>query len=364
MRILWLAKRHYTQKDALAERFGRVYELPSHWAEIGVDACLELLDYRGGPPCILDDGRLRVASTPVMSLPGMLRLRRRVAAFRPDAIVASGDCFVGLLAWRLARKLGARFVFDVYDDYRTFAGYRAFLGWDAYGFLMRRAHRVFYASRALADTHAWAAPWHLVPNGVDPAVFRPGDRASARARCGLADAGHRWVGYFGSMEPERGPADLIVAVGTLHGRDPAIRLVLCGTAPPGLDVAAPWVEYHGNVDHARIPDYINACDVVALPYRRGPTIDMASSVKIAEYLFCERPVVSTATPNLLSNFAREARELGEAVCRPGDPADLARAIGYQLEHCRVVVRPERHTWSAIAQDAWRAIEAVSAANRA
>ena len=347
MRILWLAKRYYTQKDALAERFGRVYEIPSHWAKTGVDARLELLDYRGGSPCILDDGRLRVASTPVMSPPGMLRLRRRVAAFRPDAIVASGDCFAGLLAWRLARTLGARFVFDVYDDYRTFAGYRALLGWDAYGFLMRRADQVLYASKALAGTHAWPAPWRLVPNGVDPQRFHPMDAADARRRAGL-QPGMRWVGYFGGLDAERGVEDLVEAVGRLHARDASVRLLVCGKPQPGLRLDAPWIRYDGQVPHDRIPLLLNACDVVALPYRRGPTIDMASSCKIAEYLFCERPMVATETPNLRTNFPRQADELGPAICRPGDPADLARALALQLSEPRLATPPREHTWHSIA----------------
>ena len=29
MSVLWITKRHYTHKDALAERYGRVYELPA-----------------------------------------------------------------------------------------------------------------------------------------------------------------------------------------------------------------------------------------------------------------------------------------------------------------------------------------------
>ena len=46
MRILFLGKRHYTNKDALAERFGRIYQLPRYWAAAGHDVRLRLLEYR------------------------------------------------------------------------------------------------------------------------------------------------------------------------------------------------------------------------------------------------------------------------------------------------------------------------------
>lgn len=357
MKMAWLGKRHYTHKDALAEQFGRIYRLPLAWAE-SADVRLELVDYYGKDRVETADGALAISSTPIRSPAAVQAMVRRVLTQRPEIVIASGDCFVGLLGLWLARRTGARFVFDVYDDYREFGGYRAFLGWDAYGFLLRRASLVLYASQALAARHPVLTPWHIVPNGIDAAIFQPGDMATARARTGLA-AGHRWIGYFGGMEPERGAVDLVEAVGLLHARDPSVRLVLCGREHPDTAVDRPWVDYRGSVGHASIPDFINACDVVALPYRRGPIIDMASSCKIAEYLFCDRPVVATYTPNLLSNFPAQARELGPAICKPGDPVDLARAIDSQLQHAVVASRPEQHTWAAIAQDTLAALKRLA-----
>jgi glycosyltransferase involved in cell wall biosynthesis len=217
---------------------------------------------------------------------------------------------------------------------------------------------VLYASKALADRHALNVPWHLVPNGIDPARFKPINREVARSRTKLDQAGMRLVGYFGGMDADRGVEDLITAVGLLYAKDDSLRLVLCGPARAGVAFDKPWVDFRGPVDHASIPDYINACDVVVLPYRRGPIIDMAASCKIAEYLLCDRPMVATDTPNFSSNFPEQASELGPALCKPGDPVDLARAISLQLQQPRVVSRPEEHTWSRIARDALAALERI------
>src|SRR5690606_32445755 len=124
--------------------------------------------------------------------------------FQPDVIVASGDCFVGIAGLYLARVAAARFVFDVYDDYSSFGSYRAFAGWDALGHLLERADLVLYASQSLAERHPAGSRWLLVPNGVDPEVFRPIPMATARKQVGLDDTETKWVGYFGSMEPDRG----------------------------------------------------------------------------------------------------------------------------------------------------------------
>jgi glycosyltransferase involved in cell wall biosynthesis len=282
-------------------------------------------------------------------------LGKRAARSRPDVIVASGDCFIGLYALRLARKTGARFVFDVYDDYRAFGAYRVFANFNTFEYLCKRANHILFASRVLAECMVIDTPWTLIPNGVDPSVFCPMDRAQARAAIGLADDGTRWIGYFGGMEAERGAVDLVAAVGQLCVHNPAIRLLLCGPQSSDVLLDAPWVEHHGMVPHEKIPLYINACDVVVLPYRRGPIIDMASSVKIAEYLFCERPIVATRTPNLIKNFEKQAAELGEAICAPGDATDLARAINAQLHHPVVASSPVKHTWDAIAKRALSAL---------
>lgn len=359
MAVIWITKRHYTHKDAFADRFGRVYELPSAWARAGEPVTLELVDYRGLRSETRQDDSLSVRSTPARSPSAMRSLTKRVTEGAPRVIVASGDCFVGSYAWRLARRVGAHFVFDVYDDYRKFGAYRLFAGFKAYEFLVRQASLVLYAGLTLARQQVAATPWMLAPNGIDPALFRSMPQSEARGTTGLKDNGTRWVGYFGGMEAERGPADLVDAVGRLHATDASIRLVLCGPETGDTALRAPWVEHRGLVPHSSIPHYINACDVVVLPYRRGPIIDMASSCKIAEYLYCKRPVVATRTPNLLDNFARQASELGDAICNPGDPADLARAIDAQLRRPVVASLPIEHTWQHIATRTLQRLKTLS-----
>jgi glycosyltransferase involved in cell wall biosynthesis len=353
---LFLAKRRYTNQDALRERFGRVYRLPLHWHESGHQIELALLDYRGLRSETSTSDGFPVRSLPMRDPRSMLQLRSNARHFRPDVVIASGDCFVGFTGLHLAKVAAARFVFDVYDDYSSFGSYRAFAGWDALGHLLRRADLVLYASQSLAGRHPVNSRWLLVPNGVDPAVFHSIPMAAARKHVGLDNAGTKWVGYFGSMEPDRGVDDLITAVGQLHATDPEIRLLLCGTPRAGMQSLPPWAEYHGVVPHMAMPDYLNACNVLALPYRRSQVMDMGVSCKIAEYLLCDRALAATDTPNFTANFPVQASELASVLCRPSDPDDLARTISMQLLDPRIVSRPEGHTWSRIARDTLAALE--------
>jgi glycosyltransferase involved in cell wall biosynthesis len=350
MRISFVGKRHYTNQDALSEGFGRIVQLPLAWSRTGHAVQLSLVDYHSHRPETAVFGDLPVNSFPLWSPASTLRLTMAVQAFRPDVIVASGDCFIGLFALQLARRTGARFVFDVYDDYRTFGAYRAFLGWDALGFLCRSADAVSYASSVMAGSHGFESVAVLVPNGVDARFFRPIPRHAARAELGLAPEGVL-IGYFGSMTPEHGVPVLIRAFTKLRERRPDARLLLCGRIEESVCIDVEGVVYRGLVEHRFIPWYMNACDVLTLPYLRGRFLDHASSCKIAEYLFCRRPIVATDTPNFVENFPSQARALGTLLVTPGDPEALAGAIGRQLEDPLVVEPPGDMTWTAIAERA-------------
>lgn len=353
--ILFIGKRRYTGKDAWRERFGRIYQLPAAWARAGEDVRLWLVDYHSREPLDdLDDG-LAMRSTPVRGL-SVMRAFAAHLRWRPRAVVASGDCYIGLLGWLVARLSGARFVFDIYDKYDEFAGYVRPLGFDLYGFLRRAADLRFFASRALAAGHAADGcedRTRIVPNGVDPQRFRPLPRAACRERLGLPhDA--VLVGYFGGMEADRGVNDLVAAIARLRETGSRARLLVCGHAHPDTPLAQPWIDYRGAVPHERMPDYINACDVVAMPYRSSPFMDMGASCKVAEYLMCGVPLAATASPNFTANFPEQARALGRGLARAADPDSLAGAIEAQLAERVVAPAPEGMAWSEIAAAALEA----------
>ena len=354
MNILWLGKRFYTNKDTLSEHFGRMYQLPQQWQQAGQQVRLWLVDYHTRESIRGNDGGMVVATTPLFSLEFMRQVFYTLITKRAHYIIASGDCYLGLLGWILARLSGAIFVFDVYDKYDVFSGYRRLGSFDLFVFLLKRADRLMFASKKLAETLSKKlhAPHFVVPNGVDSALFGPRSMQACRQELGLRED-ILFVGYFGGMEWEHGVADLIDAVACLRAKGQAVELLLAGRAVPELPLDAPGIRYLGMVPHTKIPLLMNACDVLVVPYRHGPFIDMAASCKIAEYLACRRPLVSTDTPNLSANFPTQAGMMGPALCRVSDPNDMARALAYQLKTHMVLPMPERITWDAIADDTLR-----------
>ncbi len=360
MRILFIGKRFYTNRDAFKERFGRIYQLPYWWARSGHDVDLWLIDYHGRDVASSRDEELGVETTPVLRWRFFARwltaIFSRWSKRRPDIIVASGDCYVGLVAYLAALFSGAKFVFDVYDRYDVFDGYRRLPGFDPLSFLLRRSWvATFASSKVLEDLEPLTDTALLVPNGVDLGRFRPLPVRESRQQLEIPRE-VALVGYFGSMEPERGITDLIDAVGALRQKDVDVELLIGGQAHPDVDLAKPWVRYLGNIAFENMPVALASCDVLALPYREGDFVDNASSCKIAEYIVMERPIVSTHSPNLTKNFPEQAAQLYGLLATPGDAATLATCLEKQLDARRLVTMPQGMSWQEISESVLVALD--------
>lgn len=353
MSVLFVGKRFYTNRDALRECFGRIYQLPLHWAQSGISTQLWLVDYHTRELVREQNNALDVISLPALGS-AMLKqwlmpvVSGKYQPLRPHTVVASGDCYIGLMAYWFAKRIRARFVFDVYDKYDEFEGYRRLPGFDPYSFLLNHAGARLFASQALMGQAGLnRAPNYLVPNGIDTQYFRSYDLRESRQECGLpTDA--VFVGYFGSMEPDRGVDDLVSAINILRNSGMKIELLLGGVPSNGFDLSRQGIHYVGNVPFKKIPKLMACCNLLAVPYRRSAFMDAGASNKIAESIACARPLVATRTPNLMSNFPEQSSCLEGLLANPSDSADMARVIHEQLEKKIIVPMPRRIDWPSIA----------------
>lgn len=353
MSVLFIGKRFYTNRDAWLEQYGRIYQLPRHWAASGIPTRLWLVDYHTREVVVTHDDGLEVASTSVRSGSVFRRYaaesaRRHRLTAKPNVVVASGDCYIGLMGYRLAKRLGANFVFDVYDKYDEFGAYQRVPGFDPFRFLLGRAGTRLFASRALMlQLGCRTGRDLLVPNGIDVERFRPLDKNASRSSLGLPMK-PLLIGYFGGMTPDRGVDDLVCAVQQLRGRGHDMELVLGGQARRDMELSVPGVRYLGNVPYERMPAMLASCDLLAIPYRRSAFMDAGASNKIAEAIACGRPLVATRSPNLVANFPQQAAALSDMLATPGDPADLARVIVMQAERRMLLEMPLGFDWRDIA----------------
>jgi len=275
----------------------------------------------------------------------VLRYRNRV-----DVVLGSWAYPDGFAAVVLADLLGVPAVVKLHgSDINVVArmpGPRRRLKW-----ALPRAARVVAVSKPLAKAaeELGVNPWRIgvVPNGVDTSRFFPADRRRAHRALDLA-LGGPLILYVGRVAREKGVLDLADAFASLT----SARLAIVGDGP-ALDECkrrlAPLGErviFAGARGHDEIPNWLAACDVLALPsWNEGmPNV-------VVEALASGRKVVATdvgAIPELLHQ-----RSLGEMV-RARAPAELAaaleRAIREPYEPARLRAAANVVDWDASARE--------------
>jgi len=243
-----------------------------------------------------------------------------------DVVLGSWAYPDGFAAVVLAELLGVPAVVKLHgSDMNVVArmsGPSRLLSW-----ALPRAERVVAVSRQLRDAAIGlgAAPDRVdvVPNGVDRARFHPQSRELARRTLGLRPTGSVIL-YVGNMEAHKGVLDLVLAFATLsRGRDD-ITLLMIGDGDGITEcrelsrlLGAP-VRILGSRPHGEIPEWLAACNILALPSWNEGTPNV-----VLEALASGRRVVATSvggTPDVVSS------PLLGALVPPRAPEALARAL--------------------------------------
>jgi D-inositol-3-phosphate glycosyltransferase len=212
-----------------------------------------------------------------------------------------------------------------------------------------------------------AEPDHLriVPPGVDPALFQPGDRMAARERLHLS--GLRLAVYVGRLQPHKGPDVAVRTVAEAISRDPAAAgdLVLAIVGGPsgaekGAEVArimelasalgvSERVMLFPPMPQSSLVDVYAAADVVLVPSRSE-----SFGLVALEAQACGTPVVAAEVGGLryvvddgVTGFLVEGHD-------PSDHADrllaLLRDPGLQARMgAEAARRAPRFTWDATTQ---------------
>jgi glycosyltransferase involved in cell wall biosynthesis len=172
---------------------------------------------------------------------------------------------------------------------------------------------------------------HLVPNGVDNALFHPRDKAEARRALGLPQEG-KIITFVGRLEPQKGLGELLEAFPRVRHTFPRATLALVGDGvwrdrAKGEGIIAP-----GARPLAEVAQWVAACDVFTLPSHNEGTPNV-----VLEALASGRPAVGTRVggiPDVLADprsgllvAAKDAPALAEgliqALSRAWDPAEVA-----------------------------------------
>jgi glycosyltransferase involved in cell wall biosynthesis len=143
---------------------------------------------------------------------------------------------------------------------------------------------------------------HVVPNGVDSALFQ--SKWERKKRAGEATAvetnGAPVLGLVGGLRPWHGVEILPRLIERLKPRHPRIRLVIVGEGPLRADLQRDFgerglgehVHFVGSAPHEEVPDWIGRFDVALAPYAPTEHVFYFSPLKLFEYMACGVPVVA------------------------------------------------------------------------
>jgi glycosyltransferase involved in cell wall biosynthesis len=213
-----------------------------------------------------------------LPVPGSRRLARVARELRPDIIHVQHPFLLGVTGRRLARRFGVPLVFTYHTRYEKYAHYvplpERLVGALAVRLACRfadSADLVVAPSASIAETlksRGVRAPMAVIPTGVPLERFRPGDRAVARARLGLAP--DRLVClYVGRLDREKSVERVLDAFALVAGALPEAELVLVGQGThadalrrhAAASPAAERIRFAGSHDREALPPFYQTADL-------------------------------------------------------------------------------------------------------
>jgi glycosyltransferase involved in cell wall biosynthesis len=249
----------------------------------------------------------------------VMRLRREgeglAASLKPDVVIASSTYPLDIWpAYRIARRAGARLLFELHDLWplspMELGGYSR---WHPFIMLLQAAEN--FACRnadaivsilpkvgAHLEAHGMApGKLHLVPNGFDPAEWQTDgpdlEPSLAAAIDRLKQEGRFVVGYAGTHGISNALQNLLDAAERLRGQPLAFVLVGAGPQKAELQRSAAAhgladVHFFDPIPKAQMPSLLQRFDLAYIGWHRHPLYRFGISPnKLIDYMMAARPVL-------------------------------------------------------------------------
>lgn len=143
---------------------------------------------------------------------------------------------------------------------------------------------------------------HFYGCGVEVAHFGKARKAETEIPEDVKGLKKPILGYFGVVD-ERLDYDLLAK---LADANPDWSIVMVGpTAKVNPDELPKRANLHwlGRREYAQLPNYTKAFDVCLMPFALNEATEFINPTKALEYMATGRPIVSTAVPDVVSNFS-------------------------------------------------------------
>jgi teichuronic acid biosynthesis glycosyltransferase TuaC len=353
MRILFISKRQYMNKDLIDDQYGRFREIPLNLSRLGHQVIGSCLSYKTKPESRVQDSFNKKSvewhsyNAGWLKLPGLTRYvfhtYRLARQFRPDIIIGASDSIYGAIALILSRLLRIPFVFDLYDNFESFGAIRLPFVRLFYSKAIREAALLTVVSEPLKqhviDKYSRKGPVLVIENGIDPDLIRPLPKSECRNVLHLPVEG-TLIGVIGAISRSRGIETVFPAFARLSENIPDLYLVLAGKIDSDIRIdSSSNIIVLGELPYEKIPLLLSSLDVSVVSNIDTPFGRYCYPQKFVEAVASKiAPVVADigAMHELLHSNP-------EILFKPGSVDDLVRSIKYQLSN-NVVPNNPSSSW--------------------
>lgn len=170
--------------------------------------------------------------------------------------------------------------------------------------LLGVADVVFAGGRKMWESKSrYNANCHFYGCGVDVAHFGKARSSATPLPDDVKDLQGPILGYFGVVD-ERMDYELVAK---LADANPKWNVVMVGPVckvDPNVLPQRPNLHWLGGRDYAQLPAYTKAFDVCLMPFALNEATEYINPTKALEYMATAKPIVSSAVPDVVSNFSR------------------------------------------------------------
>lgn len=358
MKVVFLCKRQYMQKDVIDDRYARLYEIPNQLAQLGHKVDGICLSYRKRQPGRFQHVQQNDAvlewysfNLGLLIIPGIWRYLKATTKLihtsKPDVLIGSSDCLHAVITAYLARKFKIPYFLDLYDNYESFGMAKIPGLLPLYRRAIKNANGICCVSEPLSDyirQHYGHNNVITLESTIGGSDFQTLAKQTCRQRFNLPlDA--RIIGVAGSLNRKRGIALLYDSFLQLAAQDTNLHLALAGPADKHSPIPDhPRIHYLRLLPHTEIPAFYNALDLAVVCMRDTDFGRYAFPQKTYEILACKTPILTARLGALEQTF----KDYPQCLYEPDNAIDLQNKITALLNKPCTIDIPVP-TWSEQAQ---------------
>jgi len=266
--------------------------------------------------------------------------------FRPDLVWACSDALNAIMGVRIAKKLKASLVIDLYDNFESFLLTHIPGVTSAFRRALRYADGITCVSRPLAqyvrETSSCTCPIEVIENAVPVGLFHPMNQLNCRREFGLP-VDCILIGTAGAISQSRGIEILFRAFEILATERSDVHLVLAGSCDKGLTIPRnSRVHYLGMLPPKMVPVFLSTLNVSVICNRESAFGKYCFPQKFYESVACGIPVVAAGTGSMLELLKYTPEHLFE----PENVSNLVSVLRHQIES-PVALPMEVPTWTSL-----------------